>query len=107
MANLLKQVDGAVTTSDVNVLTAGADKVLLIFEIVIANISGASGTSETVNIDANGTSIAEEIPVDVQQSFVYAPVGKLIVATSNSITLACSTNSKLTYHISYVEIDQA
>ena len=99
-------VNGAVTTSDTDIVTAAADYIYKISSIIICNIDGTNAADITVGVSVdNGStyfSIASTIsvPADAAVTIVGKDNGFYLDET-DLLKVTASANSDLTYCVSY------
>ena len=100
-------VNGAVTTSNQDVVDVAADYVYKINNVIISNIDGTNAATVTVSISTdNGSSYVAiastiSVPADATLSFLENPI---YLDESDHLAVTASANSDLTYFVSYEEI---
>ncbi len=103
-------INGAVTTSAVNVIDVPADKLYKINTILIANIDGSSAADITLAVSTdNGSGYYEiastiSVPADSTLSFLSTT---LYLDETDLLRVQASANSDLTYTISGEILDDA
>jgi len=103
-------INGAVTTSEVNVIDVPADKAYKINTILIANVDGTNAADITIALSTdNGSSyhnIAQTIsvPADSTLSFLSTT---LYLDETDLLRISASANSDLSYAISGEILDDA
>ena len=103
-------INGAVTTSAVDVIDVASDKCHKINPIVIANIDGSSAADITISTDngSNYYSIASTVSVPADSTLVVIDKNsQLYLDETDLLRVQASANSDLTYTISGEILDDA
>jgi len=105
-------INGAVTTSAVNIIDVPADKVYKINTIIIANIDGTNAATVTIAIsNDNGSSyyeIASTVSVPADSTLIVIDKNsQLYLDETDLLRVVASANSDLTYTVSGEILDDA
>jgi hypothetical protein len=98
-------VNGAVTTSDTDIVTVAADYVYKINTVMITNIDGTNTAGVSLKISTDGAStyhlIADNIPIPPKTVLTIIDKNNSIyMDETDRMRISGSANSDLTYHVS-------
>ena len=98
-------VNGAVTTSDTDIVTVAAEYVYKINTVMITNIDGTNTATVSLKISTDGAStyhlIADSIPVPPKTVLTIIDKNTSIyMDETDRLRISGSANSDLTYHVS-------
>ena len=107
-----ESVSGALTTTTtVDLLTAGAEKLVKVNSVIVANIDGTNSATVTMGIIKSGGSVvlfASTIAVPADATLVLVDKNwGMYLQNGDLIEGGASANSDLTYHIFYEVLDDA
>ena len=98
-------VNGAVTTSDTDIVTVAAEYVYKINTVMISNIDGTNTADVTLRLSTNNATtyfnIADAIPVPPKTVLTIIDKNNSIyMDETDRLRISGSANSDLTYHVS-------
>ena len=105
-------INGAVTTSAVNIIDVAADKLHKVNTIIIANIDGTNSATVTISIsNDNGSSyyeIASTVAVPADSTLIVTDKNSsFYLDETDLLRVQASANSDLTYTVSGEILDDA
>ena len=98
-------INGAVTTSDVDIITVPSDYIYKINTIIITNIDGTNAQDVQIKVSTDGSTTYHNIvsTVSVPADAVLVAIDKnssFYLDETDRLRLSCGANSDLTYLVS-------
>tara|TARA_R100000988_G_C3964460_1_gene148047 strand:- start:368 stop:709 length:342 start_codon:yes stop_codon:yes gene_type:complete len=111
MANTFKQatksslVTDAVSSTNTNVLTAGASSTLIVLNALVANKTSTSANVDVYMVPNSGDSVylLKSVPVPAGSSLELITGSKIILEASDVLRARCDTATSMDLTVSYLD----
>ena len=111
MANTFKQatksslVTDAVSSTNTNVLTAGASSTLIVLNALVANKTSTSANVDVYMVPNSGDSVylLKSVPVPAGSSLELITGSKIILEASDVLRARCDTATAMDLPVSYLD----